>query len=66
MKNELEAIRHGCCKVVRECLVARYGEWFYSGGDSVNVLHNSPRSVWSMIEFISDHDERGQYSHPSC
>ncbi len=61
MKSTLEAIGHGCCKVVGGCLVARYGEWFYSGGDSVNVIHNTPRSVWGMIEFIGDHDERGHY-----
>ena len=55
MRQELENIGHGCVRSVGGCIVARYGEWFYSAGDTVNVLTNTPRTLWGMLEFIGDH-----------
>lgn len=55
MRKQLESISHGHVKIVGGCVVARYGDWFYSAGDSVNVLTNTPRTLFSMIEFIEYH-----------
>ena len=55
MRQQLESMSHGSIRVVGGCVVARLGDWFYSAGDSVNVIHNTPRNINTMIEFIGDY-----------
>ena len=61
MRSELEKMGHGCYRVISGCVVARFGDWYYSAGDTCNVLTNTPRTLFSMIEFIEAHDDKGQY-----
>ena len=52
LASKLQNIPHGSVTIVGGCVVARYGDCYYTAGKSCNVIRNAPRTLRELLTFI--------------